>query len=183
MNRRSLAALAVAAVCVPQVGACGGDDAPGQRDPLSSSEVAPDGTLTLFAEGVAGLPAVEPGGPPPGFTLGIGETCLFAGVLASDWARSECTSPRPGDAATMFDGGIHDDVSLAWLVTGDRAAVTARFWMLDGSTFDQSPILAEGWEDPPIVFGHAVPATNEIVGVELLDDEGHVLIALSINDR
>lgn len=174
MIRRRIRRLVAAAVLLAS---CGGDDQAGRRDPLSSDGPLPDGVLVMHTEGVVGLPPVEPGGPPPIFALSLGETCLLASV---DQAFSSCMSPRAGEATTMYDGGVHGDVSLAWLVTGDTSVMTARFWLLDGTTVDRAPFTVEG-DDPPIVFGHAVAATNEIVGIELLDAEGHVVMALSVD--
>ena len=172
--RRRIRWLAAATVLLTS---CGGDDHAGRSDPLTSEGPQPDGVFVLHTQSVEGVPPAEPDGPPPSFALSIGETCLLANV---GLAFSTCMSPRPGEGSTMYDGGVHDDVSLAWLVTGDTSVTRARFWLLDGTTVDLAPVPLEG-DDPPIVFGHAVAATNEIVGIELLDAEGHVVMALSVD--
>lgn len=154
---------------------CGGD-ATGRRDPLTSSFDLLNGAEPIYASGVDGLAGTAD--RPWRFGLYLGPSCLVAGV---DDAYSDCTSARPGDASTAYDGGVHDDVSLAWVVSGDEQVVSARFWMLDGTTFEQPALVVGDRDDPPIVFGHAVAATNEIVGIELLDSHGHVVTALSID--
>jgi hypothetical protein len=181
VNRRLQAAIALAVLCVPLVSSCGSDEATGRRDPLASTEPRPADATIVFSEGIVGLPSVEPGGPPPSFGLFVTDTCVFAEVAAVDVARSYCMYHEPGQSGTSYIGGVHDDVSVAWLMAGDPHVASARFWMLDGTTFDQDPIVADGFEAPPVVFGHAVPAANEIVGVELLDIAGHVLSAFSID--
>lgn len=173
MNVRAV--LGLVAVCL--VSACSGDAPVSRRDPFPASATA-EGALPLFSEGIDGVEPVEPGGPPQFFRLSLSDTCIVATI--GD-AHSECMNPRPGPTGTMSDGGIHDGVSAAWLTTGDADVSSARFWMLDGTTFDQDPILADGVTDPPVVFGHAVAATNEIVGVELLDADGNVIVAIAID--
>ena len=172
MTRRRIRWLVAAAVLFAS---CGGDEEAGRRDPLTSSFDLPNGAELIYTSDVDGLPPSAPGESRQ-FGLYLGPTCLLAGL---DQSFSGCMSPLPSEATTMIDGGVHDDVSLAWLVSGDTEVTTARFWLLDGTTVDRAPILADGWDDPPIVFGHAV-ATNEIVGIELLDAEGRVLAALSV---
>lgn len=166
-------------VAVVLVGAaCSGSTENTRRDPLDSSGQPADDAVILYTAAVEGLPPAEEGGPPPIFGLGLTPTCLIAGI---DDASSTCTGTEPGSQAAISDGGIHGDASVAWAVTGDEQVVSARFWMLDGTTFEQEALLADDRSDPPIVFGHAVAATNEIVGIELLDAEGHVVMALSVD--
>jgi hypothetical protein len=168
-----------ALLCALSVTACSDDTSSARRDPLTATGVVP-GASPLYSEGLDTLAPPETGGPPPFFRLfTTSEGCLIASF--AERARSECLSLRPGDGSSMLDGGVHGDASLAWLSTGDPDVASARFWMLDGSTYDQQPLVADGVEDPPVVFGHAVPATNEIVGVELLDADGHVLFAIPVD--
>lgn len=173
MNNRAILPLVI--VCL--VSSCSGDDPASRRDPLPASEPAAS-AVQVFSEDIDGVEPVEPGGPPRFFRLSLSDTCVVATV--GD-AHSECMNPRPGFNGTMSDGGIHDGVSTAWLSTGDADVSSVRFWMLDGTTFDQDPIPADGVVDPPTLFGHAVAATNEIVGVELLDADGNVIAAIAID--
>lgn len=159
------------------VTACAGDDGSGPRDPLPETEVSIRGGAILYTAPVDGVPSPA-GEAPPIFSLVLGPECLVATV---DDAASTCLGTEPGEGGAISDGGIHGDVSAAWAVSGDETVVSARFWMLDGTTFEQQALLADDRTDPPIVFGHAVAATDEIVGIELLDAEGHVVMALSID--
>lgn len=174
MNRPRLARLVVAVLVFAS---CGGDEHTGRRDPLPEGS-RPEDVFIMHTQAVDGVSPAEPDGQPPIFALSLGETCLVANV---GLAFGNCMTPRPGQSAAMYDGGVHGDVSLAWLVAGDTDVAMARFWQLDGTTVDQEPILADGWDDPPVVFGLAVAATNEIVGIELLDADGHVVLALPID--
>ncbi|MFN8021045.1 MAG: hypothetical protein U0Q03_05895 [Acidimicrobiales bacterium] len=178
--RRTLSKV-VASVLVASValGACGGDDEPtGRRDPLSSDDPAPDDLTVVHTDGIVGLPGTEPDGPATVFGLFVGDGCLYAAVGR---AYSSCQYLATDPSSVSFDGGLHDDVSVAWVAITDPAVTLARFWMLDGSTFEQSPVGEPGATEPAQVFGHAVPASNEIVGIELLDADGNVAWALSID--
>lgn len=179
MNRRARSSLVggLGVVLVLVGAACSGSDVDARRDPLDSSDPPPDAVI-LYTAAVEGLPPAEEGGPPPIFGLGLTPTCLIAGI---DGASSTCMGTAPGSSGAVYDGGIHGDASVAWAVSGDEQVVSARFWLLDGTTFEQQALLADDRSDPPIVFGHAVAATNEIVGIELLDAEGHVVMALSVD--
>ncbi len=157
--------------------ACTGAAVDARRDPLESSGPLPDEAVVLYTEAIEGLRPVEEGGPPPVFGLALTPTCVIAGIDGA----STCMGTEPGSGGAVYDGGIHGDASVAWAVSGDEQVVWARFWMLDGTTFEQQALLADDRSDPPIVFGHAVAAINEIVGIELLDAEGHVVMALSVD--
>ena len=177
MNRRRMVRSLVGAALILVGAACGGSTEETRHDPLQSEGPPPDAVI-LYTAAVEGLLAVDEGGPPPLFGLMLAPSCLVAVV---DTAFSTCMGTEPGSQGAVHDGGIHGDASAGWVVTGDEQVVSARFWMIDGTTFDQQALLANDRPDPPIVFGHAVAATNEIVGIELLDAEGHVVMALSVD--
>jgi hypothetical protein len=154
------------------VACASGPDAATRRDPFPREQASLDETILNISSERLGTSSDD-----PIWALGLGDDTLIAAI---DDRWSDPMSTLLDENTTVVDGGIHEEISAAWLVTGNRDAVTARFVLLDGSSIVRDPIIADV-ADPPIVFAYATAATNEIVGVELLDADGDLVVALSVD--
>lgn len=171
MRRRSLVwVVAVAAITV--LPGCGGSSAD-PFDPLPNDSVtviADD--LETVATGQLSTTRVLT------WTVAADSTCA---VLTVGDASSGCLQLSNLSNGSAWIGGVHGDVSVAAIGTAIDGVVAARFVAADGSEIVESPL--ELGRASPAVFVRVTPATNEIVGIELLDASGDVLIAAPIAER
>lgn len=163
---------AMSVVAIAVVAGCAGSAAE-PFDPLPNGSV-PDVGAELSTV-IAGQVATTSG---PTWTLGANVDCA---VLTVGDASSDCLQLGHLDGgATAWIGGVHGDVSVAVISTGGEAT-SVRFVTADGTVIVEPPV--ELGRESPALFVAVQPATNEIVGAELLDVNGDVLVAASIGDR